>query len=83
MSDEQSFLIDESHILLPGILPAADVPLVAKSNPEPVQSQFLSTAEAARMRSSLTRVYASIGASVGMDLWNETQAELVKIRTKK
>lgn len=49
MSDEQSFLIDESHILLPGILPAADVPLVAKSNPEPVQSQFLSTAEAARM----------------------------------
>jgi tripartite ATP-independent transporter DctP family solute receptor len=48
-----------------------------------MQVNELSPAEAARMRSSLTRVYASIGASVGMDLWNETQAELVKIRAKK
>ncbi len=39
--------------------------------------------EAARMRDKLTRVNASVGASVGMDLWNETQAELAKIRAKK
>ena len=45
--------------------------------------RMLSPAEAARMRSSLTRVYASIGASVGMDLWNDTQAELAKLRAKK
>ena len=48
-----------------------------------MQVNELSAAEATRMRSSLTRVYASIGASVGMDLWNETQTELVKIRAKK
>jgi tripartite ATP-independent transporter DctP family solute receptor len=48
-----------------------------------MQVNELSAAEAARMRSSLTRVYASIGASVGMDLWNETQAELTKIRANK
>lgn len=48
-----------------------------------MQVNELSPAEAARMRSSLTRVYASIGASVGMDLWNETQAELAKVRAKK
>jgi len=40
----------------------------------------LSPAESARMRDKLTKVYASIGADIGMDLWNETQAELKKIR---
>lgn len=40
----------------------------------------LSPAEATRMRDKLTKVYASIGADIGMDLWNETQAELKKIR---
>ena len=40
----------------------------------------LSPAESARMRDKLTRVYASVAADVGMDLWNETQAELKKIR---
>ena len=40
----------------------------------------LSPAEAARMRDKLTKVYATIGADIGMDLWNETQAELKKIR---
>ena len=45
-----------------------------------MQVNELPAAEAARMRSGLTRVYASIGSSVGMDLWNETQAELAKIR---
>ncbi|WP_309682047.1 TRAP transporter substrate-binding protein [Polaromonas sp.] len=43
----------------------------------------LSPAEATRMRDQLTRVYASIGANVGMDLWTATQNELVKIRAKK
>jgi hypothetical protein len=35
------------------------------------------------MRDKLTKVYALIAADVGMDLWNETQAELAKIRSKK
>ncbi len=43
----------------------------------------LSAAESARMRAKLTKVYALIGADIGMDLWNEAQAELVKIRAKK
>ena len=43
----------------------------------------LSPAESARMRDKLTKVYALIATDVGMDLWNETQAELTKIRAKK
>ena len=56
---------------------------VAELKKKGMQVNELSPAEAARMRSSLTRVYASIGASVGMELWNETQAELAKLRGKK
>ena len=40
-------------------------------------------AEAARMRDKLTRVNASIAASVGMDLWTETQNALGKLRGAK
>ena len=40
----------------------------------------LSPVEAERMRSKLTGVYAQIGTEVGMDLWNETQKELARIR---
>ncbi|MFD0669278.1 TRAP transporter substrate-binding protein [Ramlibacter sp. MAHUQ-53] len=58
---------------------AATAQLKAKG----MQVNELSPAESARMRNGLTRVYASIGASVGMDLWNETQAELAKIRAAK
>jgi len=43
----------------------------------------LSPAEAARMRDKLTKVYATVAAEVGMDLWNETQAELKRIRAAK
>jgi len=56
---------------------------IAELKKKGMQVNELSPAEAARMRSSLTRVYASIGASIGMDLWNETQAELAKLRGKK
>ncbi len=56
---------------------------VAELKKKGMQVNELSAAEAARMRSSLTRVYASIGASIGMELWNETQAELAKLRGKK
>ena len=56
---------------------------VAELKKKGMQVNELSPAEAARMRSSLTRVYAGIGASVGMELWNETQAELAKLRGKK
>jgi TRAP-type transport system periplasmic protein len=48
-----------------------------------MQINELSPAEAARMRDKLTRVNASIAANVGMDLWQETQAELAKIRARK
>jgi tripartite ATP-independent transporter DctP family solute receptor len=48
-----------------------------------MQINELSPAESARMRDKLTRVNASIAANVGMDLWNETQAELARIRTRK
>jgi tripartite ATP-independent transporter DctP family solute receptor len=39
-------------------------------------------AESARMRDKLTKVNASIGTTVGMDLWQETQAALGKLRGK-
>lgn len=43
----------------------------------------LSPVESARMRDKLTKVYASVAADVGMDLWNETQTELKRIRAGK
>ena len=48
-----------------------------------MQVNELSMMEASRMRNKLTRVYATIGANVGMDLWIQTQTELMKIRGKK
>jgi TRAP-type C4-dicarboxylate transport system substrate-binding protein len=45
-----------------------------------MQINELTPAESARMRDKLTRVNATIAANVGMELWNETQAELAKIR---
>ena len=48
-----------------------------------MQVNELSPAEAGRMRDKLTRVNAGIGASIGMDLWQETQAELAKLRAQK
>ncbi|HCX83048.1 MAG: ABC transporter substrate-binding protein [Curvibacter sp. RIFCSPHIGHO2_12_FULL_63_18] len=56
---------------------------VADLKAKGMQVNELSPAESARMRDKLTRVYAQIGADIGMDLWNEAQAELVKIRAKK
>ncbi len=47
-----------------------------------MQVNELSPAEVSRMRNKLTRVYASIGTEVGMDLWTATQNELLKIRGK-
>ena len=45
-----------------------------------MQINELSPAEAARMRDKLTPVNAGIAVNVGMDLWNETQAALAKMR---
>jgi tripartite ATP-independent transporter DctP family solute receptor len=56
---------------------------VADLKAKGMQVNELSPVEAGRMRDKLTRVYASIGADIGMDLWNETQAELNKLRAKK
>jgi tripartite ATP-independent transporter DctP family solute receptor len=48
-----------------------------------MQINELAPAEAARMRSQLTRVNASIATNVGMDLWKEAQAAVAKARTGK
>lgn len=45
-----------------------------------MQINELPAAEAARMRDKLTRVNAGIAANVGMGLWQDTQAELKKLR---
>jgi tripartite ATP-independent transporter DctP family solute receptor len=47
-----------------------------------MQINEVAPAEAMRMRDKLTRINATIGASVGMDLWQETQATLSKLRGK-
>ena len=47
-----------------------------------MQVNELSPAEAARMRDKLTQVNAGIAVNVGMDLWNETQSALAKMRGK-
>ena len=47
-----------------------------------MQINELSPAEAARMRDKLTQVNAGIAVNVGMDLWNDTQAALAKMRGK-
>ncbi|MGY4829514.1 TRAP transporter substrate-binding protein [Sphaerotilaceae bacterium SBD11-9] len=47
-----------------------------------MQINELSPAEAARMREKLGAINKSIAENVGQDLWNETQAELAKIRKK-
>ncbi len=43
----------------------------------------LAPSEVVRIRDKLTHVNATIATNVGMDLWNEAQAELVKIRARK
>jgi TRAP-type transport system periplasmic protein len=48
-----------------------------------MQINEVSPAEAARMRDKLTRINASIGANIGMDLWTETQDALGKLRNAK
>jgi TRAP-type transport system periplasmic protein len=45
-----------------------------------MQVNDLPASEAARMRDRLTKVNATIAASVGMELWTETQAALGKLR---
>lgn len=42
----------------------------------------LTPAETTRMRDRLTKVNATVAGTVGMDLWNETQAHLTKLRGK-
>jgi tripartite ATP-independent transporter DctP family solute receptor len=45
-----------------------------------MQVNELPAAEAARMRDKLAKVNGTIAADVGMDLWNETQGALARIR---
>ncbi len=48
-----------------------------------MQVNELSASEAGRMRDKLTQVNASVATTVGMELWKQTQDELVKIRAAK
>ena len=48
-----------------------------------MQINELSVTEVNRMRDKLTHVNASIATNVGMDLWNDTQKELTRLRAKK
>ena len=47
-----------------------------------MQVNDVAPAEVARMREKLTRVNAGIATQVGMELWNDAQAELRKLRGK-
>jgi TRAP-type transport system periplasmic protein len=47
-----------------------------------MQINELSAAEAGRMREKLVSINGGIAANVGQELWNETQAELAKLRKK-
>ena len=47
-----------------------------------MQINELSVAETGRMRNKLEAINTSISANVGKDLWDETQAELAKLRKK-
>jgi tripartite ATP-independent transporter DctP family solute receptor len=48
-----------------------------------MQVNVLSATEVSRMRDKLTRINAGIASNVGMDLWQETQTELSRLRAKK
>lgn len=56
---------------------------VAELKAKGMQVNELGVGEASRMRNKLTRVYAQIGAEVGMDLWIQTQNELMRVRGQK
>jgi len=56
---------------------------VAELKAKGMQINEVSPAEVNRMRDKLTRVNATIATNVGMDLWNETQAELARLRSAK
>jgi tripartite ATP-independent transporter DctP family solute receptor len=47
-----------------------------------MQINELSASEAGRMRDKLGAINTSISANIGKDLWDETQAELAKLRKK-
>jgi TRAP-type transport system periplasmic protein len=48
-----------------------------------MQFNQVSPVERARMRDKLTRINALVAANVGMELWQETQGQLEKLRTVK
>lgn len=48
-----------------------------------MQINELSAAEVGRRRDRLTHINASVAANVGMDLWNDTQADFARICGKK
>lgn len=58
----------------------ASTKALAELQAKGMQFSKLSSKETGRLRDRLTRVNASIAANVGMDLWNETQAQLSKLR---
>lgn len=84
--DEQKILQDAANASRPferNDTRAEAAKAVAELKGKGMQINELSPAESARMRDKLTRVNASIAANVGMELWQETQAELAKLRARK
>lgn len=47
-----------------------------------MQVTVLTAAETARMRDKLTRINAGIATNVGMDLWQQAQTELTRLRVR-
>jgi TRAP-type transport system periplasmic protein len=84
--DEQKVLMDaavSSRGFMRADTRAEAAKAVAELKAKGMQVNDVAPAEVARMRDRLTRVNATIGANIGMDLWNEAQAELGKVRAKK
>ncbi len=84
---------DEQKVLLDAALASRDFErsdtraeagkAIADLKSRGMQVNEVSAAEVARMRDKLTRVNASIGVTVGMDLWNEAQGAIAKARAQK
>jgi tripartite ATP-independent transporter DctP family solute receptor len=58
----------------------ASAKALAELQAKGMQFSKLPSKEVDRLRDKLTRVNASVAANVGMELWNETQAQLSKLR---
>ncbi|XVJ70316.1 MAG: TRAP transporter substrate-binding protein [Rhizobacter sp.] len=81
--DEQKVLIDAAKLsrdFQRKDTREASTKALAELRVKGMEFNKLAPKETGRLRDKLTRVNASIAGNVGMDLWNEAQAELAKMR---